>query len=71
LLFVMIRHGAATKVTSYMYLVPPVTALMAWLLFGESFGPLALCGMLITVAAVALVVHPAPQRRASLDPVRS
>jgi drug/metabolite transporter (DMT)-like permease len=70
LLFVMIRHGAATKVTSYMYLVPPVTSLMAWLLFGESFGPLALCGMLITVAAVALVVHPAPQRRAALDPVR-
>lgn len=58
LLFIMIRHGAATRVTSYFYLVPPVTALMAWLMFGEAFSVLAVVGMALTVAAVALVVRP-------------
>lgn len=56
LLFVMIRHGAATQVTSYLYLVPPVTAILAWLLFGEVFGPVAAAGMAITIGGVALVV---------------
>ena len=37
LLFIMIRRGRATEVTSYFYLVPPVTALMAYLMFGERF----------------------------------
>lgn len=57
LLFMMIRHGAATKVTGYLYLVPPVTAIMAWLMFGERLEGLALCGMAVTVFGVALVVR--------------
>ncbi|CAN5257059.1 DMT family transporter [soil metagenome] len=56
LLFLMMRHGDATRVTSYMYLAPAVTALMAWPLFGETFGAVALLGMGITIAGVALVV---------------
>lgn len=56
LLFVMIRHGTATLVTSYLYLVPPVTAIMAWLMFDETFSLAAAVGMAMTVAAVALVV---------------
>jgi drug/metabolite transporter (DMT)-like permease len=56
LLFLMIRHGAATRVTSYLYLVPPVTAIMAWLMFGEVFQPIAAAGMALTIAGVALVV---------------
>jgi drug/metabolite transporter (DMT)-like permease len=55
-LFIMIRNGEATKVTSYMYLVPAVTAVMAWLMFGERFTMTAMLGMLITLAGVALVV---------------
>jgi len=57
LLFTMIRHGAATQVTSYMYLVPAVTALMAWAMFGERLGGAALAGMVVTIAGVALVVR--------------
>jgi len=57
LLYLLIQHGAATQVTSLLYLVPPCTALMAWLLFGESFTVLMLCGMALTVAGVALVVR--------------
>ena len=57
LLFMMIRDGRATQVTSYMYLVPAVTAIMAWAMFGERLGGVALAGMLVTIAGVALVVR--------------
>jgi drug/metabolite transporter (DMT)-like permease len=54
LLNVMIRRGSAVAVASLFYLTPPVTAIMAWLLFGESL-PLAACaGMLVAVIGVAL-----------------
>jgi len=55
LLYYLIRHAAATRVTSLFYLVPPTTTLMAWLLFDERMVPLALLGMLVCVAGVALV----------------
>jgi drug/metabolite transporter (DMT)-like permease len=57
LLYLLIQRGAATRVTSLLFLVPPCTAAMAWLLFGESFGPLGLLGMALTAVGVALVVR--------------
>ena len=57
LLLVLIRRGAATAVTSLMYLVPPVTALVAFAMFDERLTALALAGMLVAVAGVALVVR--------------
>jgi drug/metabolite transporter (DMT)-like permease len=59
LLLLLIRRGAATTVSSLMYLVPAVTAVMAWLVFGETLTPLAIGGMALAVAGVALVVRPA------------
>ena len=56
LLFRLISRGAALEVTSLLYLTPPTTAIMAWLLFGETLGPLALVGMVVAVAGVAFVV---------------
>ncbi len=56
LLFPLIRRGEATRVTSLFYLVPPVTALMAWMAFGERFSHRALFGMACAVVGVALVV---------------
>jgi drug/metabolite transporter (DMT)-like permease len=61
LLYLLIQRGAATQVTSLLYLVPPCTALMAWLLFGESFTLTMLAGMLLAVGGVALVVRTAPR----------
>lgn len=57
LLLVMIRRGRATDVASLMYLTPPTTALIAWLLFGETLGALAWAGVLVTMAGVALVLR--------------
>ncbi len=59
LLLLLIRRGAATTVSSLMYLVPAVTAVMAWLMFGETLTLLALAGMAVAVVGVALVVRPA------------
>ena len=55
LYYFMIRQAAATRVVSLFYLTPPVTALMAFVLFGENLAPLALVGMAVCVAAVFLV----------------
>ncbi|MEO6363201.1 MAG: DMT family transporter [Caldimonas sp.] len=57
LLYLLIQRGEATAVASLLYLVPPCTALMAWALFAESFTPLMLAGMVLTVAGVAIVVR--------------
>ena len=54
LLFMMIRRGAVARVASLFYLIPAVTALMAWPMFGEQFGPLALTGMGLAVCGVLL-----------------
>jgi drug/metabolite transporter (DMT)-like permease len=57
LLYVLLKRGRASQVTSLFYLVPPVTALIGYGLFGETFGPLALAGMAVAVAGVALVTR--------------
>ena len=54
LLMVLIRDGAVSKVASLFYLVPAVTAVMAWGLFGETLNAAQIFGMLVTAAGVAL-----------------
>ena len=57
LLYLLIQRGAATTVTSLMYLVPPSTALMAWVLFGEPITVVIVAGVALTAAGVSLVVR--------------
>jgi drug/metabolite transporter (DMT)-like permease len=57
LLYLMVQRGAATRVSSLMYLVPPCTALLAWLLFDELLTPLVLAGLALTALGVGLVVR--------------
>jgi drug/metabolite transporter (DMT)-like permease len=59
LMFMLIQRGAATTVTSLLYLVPPTTALMAWLLFDEAITVVTLLGIALTAIGVSLVVRPA------------
>lgn len=56
LLFALIRRSDATQVTSLLYLTPPTTALMAWLVFGEAFSLLGVAGMVLAVTGVFFVV---------------
>jgi len=57
LLYALIRKNAATRVSSLMYLTPPVTALIAWTLFGESFTLAGAIGIVLTAMGVAFVVR--------------
>jgi drug/metabolite transporter (DMT)-like permease len=55
LLILMIRHGAASRVASFFYLVPASTALFAFMMFGETLGPISITGMVVTALGVVLV----------------
>ncbi len=57
MLYLLIQRGAAAKVTSLFYLVPPCTALMAWLLFNEPLSAQVLAGIALTAVGVAVVVR--------------
>ncbi len=57
LLMFLIREGAMAKVASLFYLVPAATAVMAWVLFGESLSALQLFGMAVTTVGVGLATH--------------
>lgn len=58
LLMIMMRQGAAAKVGSLFYLVPPAVALQAWLLFGEAMGWQGLFGISLIAAGVAQAMWP-------------
>ncbi len=55
LLMYMIREGETSRVVSYFYLVPPVAAMEAWLLFDETLTIPGICAMVVTVFGVYLV----------------
>jgi drug/metabolite transporter (DMT)-like permease len=57
MLYMLIQRGAATRVTSLFYLVPPCTAVLAWILFGERMAPLAVVGLVLAAVGVALVAR--------------
>jgi drug/metabolite transporter (DMT)-like permease len=60
LLYWLIRRSAATSVASLFYLVPAVTAVMAYVLFGERLDRVAIGGMVACAAAVFLVNRRTP-----------
>ena len=60
----LVRRGEVTRVTALMLLVPPATALQAWLLFGEALSAVQLTGFAVALAGVIIVqgIH-RPRRR--------
>ena len=55
LLLWMLTRGSAARVSSLLYLVPPTTAVQAFLIFGEKLNPQAIIGIAMTALGVALV----------------
>ena len=51
----MLTRGSAARVSSLLYLIPPTTALQAFVLFGEKLNPQAIIGIAMTALGVALV----------------
>ncbi|WP_336070420.1 DMT family transporter [Nitratireductor rhodophyticola] len=64
LLMILIREGEVARVASLFYLVPAVTALMAWFLFDETLTPVQLVGMAVTTFGVALATRRTPRQPA-------
>jgi drug/metabolite transporter (DMT)-like permease len=56
ILYFLLSHSSASSVSSLYYLVPAVTAVEAYFLFGEKIGLVTGLGTLVTIAGVALVV---------------
>lgn len=56
LLFLMLRHGEAARVSTVFFLVPPVAATIAWVVLGAVMAPLAMAGTAVAAGGVALVV---------------
>ncbi|MCF6343145.1 MAG: DMT family transporter [Devosiaceae bacterium] len=54
LLMIMIKAGEATKTATYFYLVPVITAITAYFLFGETLNAIQIFGMIIVSAGVML-----------------
>jgi drug/metabolite transporter (DMT)-like permease len=57
LLMIMIRDGEMSKVASLFYLVPAVTAVIAWALFGEELSAVQIAGMGLASLGVALATR--------------
>jgi drug/metabolite transporter (DMT)-like permease len=54
LLYVLLRSGEASRVSALFYLVPPVTAIMAFFAFHETLSPAALAGFAVAAGGVYL-----------------
>lgn len=57
LLMLLIERGDASQVAGLFYLVPPFTAVEAWLLFNEQMSATAVFGIVLCVLGVALVIR--------------
>jgi drug/metabolite transporter (DMT)-like permease len=57
LLMILIRQNSVSRVSSFLYLVPPLTAIEAYFMFDETLSLLALAGMGVVVVGVYLVVR--------------
>lgn len=67
LLNLLIRRGSAVHVASLFYLTPPATALIAWLLFDERLGPLALASMGVAALGVWLARQPVKPSKSDVN----
>lgn len=66
LLMVLIRQGEVARVASLFYLVPGVTAIMAWYLFDEDLSLIQIGGMVL--AAIGVAFATGAHRRLPLRP---
>lgn len=56
--YVLLRRGEAARVASFFYLSPPISAVMAYFAFDQTFGWSAAIGFAVSVVGVALVTAP-------------
>lgn len=57
LLGVLVRRGGAGAGASVFFLMPPVTAVLAYVVLGDTFGPLELVGLALSTVGVAVATR--------------
>ena len=57
LFFMLLRQGAATRVSTLFYLVTPITAIMGWLLMHETMSAIKVVGFALAAGGVYLATH--------------
>jgi drug/metabolite transporter (DMT)-like permease len=62
-LLFLIQRGEAARASSLIYLVPPVSATMAYLAFGETISAIQIAGFVVTAIGVVLVQRKAKNAR--------
>ncbi|MFM9107061.1 MAG: DMT family transporter [Chloroflexota bacterium] len=69
LLLAMVRRGRVSRVSALFFLVPPLAAVIAWVLLGERMPPAAWAGFALAAAGVALAAGGRlPGRRPAQSP---
>ncbi|WP_353183355.1 DMT family transporter [Bosea sp. (in: a-proteobacteria)] len=53
----MLRRGEVSRIATFLYLVPALVAVEAWLLFGETLSALQVAGMAVTILGVGLATR--------------
>lgn len=60
-----LRYGSVARVSGLLYLTPPTTMLLGYLMFGQALGLAGLAGLLVCSAGVVLVLLPPGRLRRS------
>lgn len=66
LLLALVRRGLASRVSALFFLVPPLSALIAWLILGEVMPVAAWGGIAVATVGVALISEPGQRAREAL-----
>jgi drug/metabolite transporter (DMT)-like permease len=66
ILMILIKRDSVAATTSLMFLVPPVTAIIAYVVFGEPLTPITVSGFLMASAGVYLVTRYAKRAAKSI-----
>ena len=61
LLMLLIRAGEVSRVASFIFLVPAVSAAMAYVLFSETLNFVQIAGMALCAGAVLIVMRKSPR----------
>lgn len=71
LMWALLARLGATRVASLFYLGPPVTMLMAWVMFGDTLRATDVTGLLVAASGVLFVLRPRAGLRSRADAGRS
>ena len=61
ILMILIRSGQMAATSSLFFMVPPVSAVMGYILFGEVLGPMGILGLVVASVGVWMVNRPPKQ----------